>query len=135
MSFGQAVSAFFSNYANFRGRTRRSGYWWAALFLVLASIVLWFVDLQLFAGMWPQGVAGKRVGPLINSVWSRDHRPGSVARRAPTPRPPVRSGWWVLLGFIPLIGSIVLLVFYVQDSQTGENAYGPNPKEAESPTV
>ena len=39
-----------------------------------------------------------------------------------------RSGWWLLIGFVPLIGSIVLIVFFVQDSQPGENQYGSNPK-------
>ena len=41
-----------------------------------------------------------------------------------------RSGWWILFGLIPLIGTIVLLVFMVLDSQDGENRFGPNPKEA-----
>ena len=40
-----------------------------------------------------------------------------------------RSGWWLLLGLIPLIGTIVILVFMCQDSQPGENQYGPNPKD------
>jgi uncharacterized membrane protein YhaH (DUF805 family) len=39
-----------------------------------------------------------------------------------------RSGWWLLISLIPLIGAIVLLVFMVQDSQEGDNQYGPNPK-------
>ncbi len=41
-----------------------------------------------------------------------------------------RTGWWVLIGLVPLIGWIVLLVFHVQDSRPGTNRYGPNPKEA-----
>jgi uncharacterized membrane protein YhaH (DUF805 family) len=41
-----------------------------------------------------------------------------------------RSGWWWLIGLIPLVGAIVLLVFFVQDSQPGTNEYGPNPKMA-----
>ena len=41
-----------------------------------------------------------------------------------------RNGKWLLLAFVPLIGMIVLLVFMVQDSQQGENQYGPNPKMA-----
>jgi uncharacterized membrane protein YhaH (DUF805 family) len=41
-----------------------------------------------------------------------------------------RTGWWVLIGLIPIIGFIVLLIFTVQDSQKGENQYGPNPKGA-----
>ena len=39
-----------------------------------------------------------------------------------------RSGWWLFIGLVPLIGAIILLVFMVQDSQPGENQYGPNPK-------
>ena len=39
-----------------------------------------------------------------------------------------RSGWWILLSFIPLVGPIVLIVFYVMDSEAGVNKYGPNPK-------
>ena len=38
------------------------------------------------------------------------------------------SGWWLLIGLVPIIGFIVLLVFLVRDSQAGENQYGPNPK-------
>lgn len=39
-----------------------------------------------------------------------------------------RSGWWILIGLIPLVGAIVLLVFFVQDSQPNANQYGANPK-------
>ena len=39
-----------------------------------------------------------------------------------------RTGWWILIGFVPLIGSIVLLVFALLDSQPGDNQYGANPK-------
>ena len=41
-----------------------------------------------------------------------------------------RSGWWLLIGVIPLIGAIVLFVFSVQGSEPGHNVYGPNPKAA-----
>ena len=43
-----------------------------------------------------------------------------------------RSGWWMLIALVPLVGAIVLLVFMVQDSQPGDNQYGPNPKDATS---
>lgn len=39
-----------------------------------------------------------------------------------------RTGWWLLIAFVPIIGTLVLLVFAVQDSEPGTNAYGPNPK-------
>ena len=41
-----------------------------------------------------------------------------------------RSGWWLLIGIVPIIGAIVLLVFMVQQGQSDENEYDPNPKEA-----
>ena len=41
-----------------------------------------------------------------------------------------RSAWWLLTAFVPLIGAIVLLVFMAQDSKSGQNQYGANPKEA-----
>jgi putative uncharacterized protein S3354 len=40
-----------------------------------------------------------------------------------------KSGWFVLLGSIPLVGALILIYFYVQDSQPGENQYGANPKD------
>jgi uncharacterized membrane protein YhaH (DUF805 family) len=46
-----------------------------------------------------------------------------------------RSGWWMLISFLPLIGFIVLIIFFVQDSQPGTNQYGPNPKESAPPAV
>jgi uncharacterized membrane protein YhaH (DUF805 family) len=127
MSFGQAVSSFFSNYANFQGRTRRSGYWWVVLFLVVISAVLWFVDLQLFAGVWPQDLLDQGSGP-ISIVFGLAIIVPVIALGVRRLHDTNRSGWWVLLGFIPLIGSIVLFVFYVLDSTPGDNQYGPNPK-------
>jgi len=46
-----------------------------------------------------------------------------------------RTGWWLLIGLIPIIGAIVLLVFWVQDSQPGDNQYGPNPKRIGAPQI
>ncbi|MGH8611865.1 MAG: DUF805 domain-containing protein, partial [Gammaproteobacteria bacterium] len=43
-----------------------------------------------------------------------------------------KSGWWLLIGLVPLLGAIMLLVFMVQDSVPGENQYGPNPKVTEA---
>ena len=42
-----------------------------------------------------------------------------------------RTGWWVLIGLVPLVGQIVLLVFHVLDSTPGPNRFGPNPKSTE----
>ncbi len=41
-----------------------------------------------------------------------------------------KSGWWILISLVPIVGVIILLVFTVLDSTPGENQYGPNPKAA-----
>lgn len=41
-----------------------------------------------------------------------------------------KSGWWIFINLVPLIGSIWFLILMLQDSQPGENQYGPNPKES-----
>ena len=41
-----------------------------------------------------------------------------------------RSAWWLLIGLVPIVGSIVLLIFFVMDSTPGDNRFGPNPKAA-----
>ncbi|MFI7026726.1 DUF805 domain-containing protein [Micromonospora sp. NPDC049900] len=59
----------------------------------------------------------------------------SVAFLLPSPAVSVRrlhdlgrSGWWLLIGLIPIVGWIVLIVFFVQDGQPGPNRFGPSPK-------
>ena len=42
-----------------------------------------------------------------------------------------KSGWWILIGLIPVIGSIILLVWYCREGQRCENEWGPDPKEGE----
>jgi uncharacterized membrane protein YhaH (DUF805 family) len=117
MSFGNAVSSFFSNYANFNGRARRSEYWFAYLFWVLVYLGTLILDLSggggLFTSLWALGT----LIPLLALGVRRLHDTG-------------RSGWNYLLGLIPFAGPIILLVLFVQDS-VGPNQYGPYPKEAQ----
>ena len=111
-------------YAVFGGRARRREYWYFALFNLLISIVLAVIDgvtgtLSAEAGIGLLG-AFYALAVLIPGIAV------SVRRLHDTNR----SGWWLLIVLVPLIGAIVLLVFMVQDSQPGENQYGPNPKAA-----
>ncbi|WP_345852246.1 DUF805 domain-containing protein [Shewanella algae] len=103
-------------YADFTGRARRTEYWMFTLFYIIFSLVVSAIDYAL----------GTTVLGLIYSLGLLLPSIAVAARRL---HDTDRSGWWQLLAFIPIIGWIVLLVFYCQDSEVGENRFGSNPKE------
>lgn len=109
-------------YAIFSGRARRKEYWFFALFNAIFSIVLSIIDgaigsfsveggIGLLSGLYTLAI----LIPGLAVGFRRLHDTG-------------RSAWWLLIVFVPLVGAIVLLVFTLQDSEAGENQYGPNPK-------
>ena len=106
------------NYAVFSGRARRTEYWMFVLFNFIIAVAIGVVEGILGS----PGVLGLlyALGVLIPALAV------SVRRLHDTGR----SGLWLLIGLIPLIGFIVLLVFMVQDSDPGQNQYGMNPKAA-----
>jgi uncharacterized membrane protein YhaH (DUF805 family) len=114
-------------YAVFTGRAQRKEYWFFVLFVVLVSIVLTFIDNMT-------GTYNRDVGlGLLSGVFSLAMLVPSLAVTVRRLHDTGRSGWWILLAFIPLVGEIVLLVFMVLDSQPGTNEYGPSPKDAVVP--
>jgi len=109
-------------YATFSGRSRRKEYWYFVLFNFIVSIVLAIVDVGVFDA---QG----GIGPLSGIYSLAVIIPGiavGVRRLHDTDR----SGWWLLIALVPLIGAIVILVFTIQDGTPGDNTYGPSPKLA-----
>jgi len=122
MSFQDAVrTCLQQKYVDFSGRARRSEYWFFVLFYVIARIVANIIDSIIGT----RGFLGGNglLGTLLALALLLPGLAVAVRRLHDTGR----SGWWVLIGLIPLVGAIVLIVFFVQDSQ-GENQYGPNPK-------
>jgi uncharacterized membrane protein YhaH (DUF805 family) len=111
-------------YAVFNGRARRKEYWMFALFNIVISIVLGLIDVTL--GLM---VADGSIGLLGLIYGLAVLLPGigvAIRRLHDTNR----SGWWLLIAFIPLIGVIVLLVFMVLPGTAGSNDHGPDPKAA-----
>ena len=111
-------------YAVFSGRARRKEYWFFFLFNIIFIIVLSFIDVII--GTYN---AQANIGLLSGIYTLAVVIPGiavSVRRLHDTDR----SGWWILIGLIPILGGIVILIFMLLDSQPGANQYGPNPKEA-----
>ena len=109
MNIIEATKLFFTRYVDFNGRSRRSEYWWAYLAVVIISAVLTAVLGEL-AYIWSLAT----LVPQIAITIRRLHDIG-------------KSGWFYLIGLIPLAGPIILLVWMCQDS-TEDNQWGPNPK-------
>lgn len=105
------------------GRARRKEFWMFQLFMYVAVIALCIVASILTAisetlGMLVMVIIGiGALGLIVPGITLNIRRLHDIGK----------SGWWLLLSFIPF-GGIVLLVFACLDSQPGENQYGPNPK-------
>jgi len=110
-------------YAVFDGRARRKEYWFFYLFYLIIFVVLIFLD-----GMTGSLIETAGVGMLSGIFVLAMIIPGlavSVRRLHDTDR----SGWWILISLIPLIGGIWFLILMVLDGTSGQNQYGPDPKE------
>ena len=126
MSFQDAVrTCLTQKYAGFSGRARRSEYWYFVLFTIIVGIVASIIDTIL-------GTKASNGAGLIYAIAELALLLPGIAVAVRRLHDTSRSGWWLLLGLIPIIGSIVLIVFFVQDSH-GENQYGPSPKALDAP--
>jgi uncharacterized membrane protein YhaH (DUF805 family) len=110
--------AVLKKYAAFSGRARRKEYWMFGLFNAIVTIVLAVVSMAALHNviLYVLYVLAVLVPSLAVAV-RRLHDTG-------------RSGWWMLIGLVPLVGPIVLLVFTVLAGQAGSNKYGEDPKAA-----
>jgi uncharacterized membrane protein YhaH (DUF805 family) len=113
-------------YAVFDGRARRKEYWMFILFNIIITAVLALID-SLIGTIIRQGGFG-----LLQGLYDLAVLIPSIAVTVRRLHDTGRTGWWILIGLIPVIGGIVLLIFMLLDSEPGENQYGPNPKAEEA---
>ncbi len=110
-------------YAVFSGRARRAEYWYFALFSFIISVLLWVIGgilakisgapwMALLGFIYWLAIIIPSIAVSIRRLHDTDH-----------------SGWWILIGFVPIV-SLILLYFMVIDGNQAENKYGPNPKGA-----
>ena len=117
MGFGEAIASVFGKYATFSGRASRSEYWYFLLFYLLVNIGANFVAS---GPVWYGPGAG---GPLLALIPLAFFLP-SIAVAVRRLHDIDRTGWWLLIAFIPVIGAIVLLVFACTAPSPGQNRYG-----------
>ncbi len=102
-------------YAVFAGRARRKEYWLFILLYVICYMIAFFIDmaagtLAIFTSLVVLGLLVPVISVSVRRLHDTD-----------------RSGWFFLLGFVPIIG-LVLLIFFCLDGTVGENRFGPDPK-------
>jgi uncharacterized membrane protein YhaH (DUF805 family) len=114
MGFGDAVRTCFAKYVDFKGRASRPEYWW----FFLSYVIVYFAALVIGAAIDTTALivlAGLGyILPLLAAAVRRLHDTG-------------RSGWWYFIALIPLVGTIILIVFLASEGNPGANEYGPPP--------
>ena len=107
-------------YADFSGRARRAEYWWFYLLMIVGYVVATILDslvgLEVFG---PYGI--------LTCIFGLAMIVPSLAAGVRRLHDTDRSGWWLLIGLIPLIGAIVILVFLVSQGTQGDNRFGADP--------
>jgi len=111
-------------YAVFGGRAGRPEYWYFVLFNVAASLILEFLD-----GLFGTFSNSARIG-LLGSLYSLAVLCPTIGVGMRRLHDINRSGWWLLIGFIPIVGWIVLIVWAATGSDPGQNQYGSGPEPA-----
>ncbi len=107
----ECYKLFWTNYATFTGRARRSEFWWPTLFNVVLGFILSFIPF---------------VGPLFSLAILVPNFAVASRRLHDTGR----AFGWFFICLIPVVGTILYIIWQAQDSQPGENRFGANPKNA-----
>ena len=102
-------------YAVFTGRSRRKEYWTFFLVNFIIGFLSFIPVINILVGIYCLAILIPGIAVAIRRLHDTN-----------------RSGFWLLVGFVPVIGAIVLLIFLIQDSDQGDNQYGPNPKADEA---
>src|ERR1700722_9246391 len=116
MDFTQAIKSGFSNYINFTGRAARSEFWYWALFTFLVGVAINFVDYALGSGRG-----------LLGELWGLATFLPGLAVGARRLHDTDRPGFCLFLILLPLIGIIVLIVWWCMKGTGGSNRYGSDP--------
>ena len=115
-----------NQYSDFSSRARRQEYWMFALFNIVFAIIALMLDIFLGTTFEFQGLGiGSGFVSIVYSLFVLIPNLALSVRRL---HDVGKSGWFLLIAFIPFIGGVWLLILFLTDSQTETNQWGPNPK-------
>ena len=112
MTFGESVSTCLKKYFVFQGRASRSEYWWFQLIVSPSYFISTILENEI--SYFFLGITLFTLIPAISAGVRRLHDTN-------------RSGFFLLISFIPFIGGLVLLFFLIPEGTKGKNRFGPDP--------
>ncbi|MDB5663834.1 DUF805 domain-containing protein [Cypionkella sp.] len=127
MNFVEAVKSAYANYANFSGRSQRSAYWWFTLFNVAVGLVIALLE---GGGSYSAGGGSMQfavVGGLFSTIWMLVNLLPGLALAVRRLHDVDKSGWWLFIALIPLVGAIILLVWFCTRGTVGSNRFSADP--------
>jgi uncharacterized membrane protein YhaH (DUF805 family) len=138
VTFLQAIKSGFANYKSFSGRATRSEFWYFILFCVLIELIVgrlidnWLAPAIFWSseyGYLPFGVAFLQLtgGRPITILFLLATFVANLSLSIRRLHDLNRSGWFVLLSLIPLVGAVVLLIWFAQQGTAGKNKFGDDP--------
>src|SRR3954471_16059002 len=115
MTFSEAVKSGFDHYATFTGRSARPAYWWWFLFGILVGIGANIIDaiigsFGVISGLVALGLFLPGLAVGVRRLHDID-----------------KSGWWILILLIPIVGFVLWLIWFTRQGDASDNQYGPPP--------
>jgi uncharacterized membrane protein YhaH (DUF805 family) len=107
MDIQTSVKTCFNKYATFSGRARRSELWWFMLAIFIGNAVLSIIDISLLSIVFS-------LATLVPSIAVAARRLHDIDK----------SGWWQLIAIIPVIGWIIVIIWYAKEGSTVDNRFG-----------
>jgi uncharacterized membrane protein YhaH (DUF805 family) len=119
-----------NKYVDFSGRATRSEFWYFILFFVVLSFIINLLDSffinPVLLGMTPMEASK---GGMLSMLFSLAMLLPQISLGVRRLHDIGKTGWWMLVGLIPFFGWLVMVYFFVTDSEAGDNIYGSNLKE------
>ena len=117
-------------YAVFHGRAHRAEFWWFVLFNAIFSFAL-NITFGARVGVPEETVSSASPLAILPAIYGLAVLLPAIGVSIRRLHDTNRSGWWLLIALFPIVGAIVLIVFYAQAGDAGENQFGADPKAAE----
>ena len=119
-----AVKSVLGNYAGFSGRAGRPEYWYWILAVLIVTVLLAIIEGAVLAPLLGFEAFAPEAGQPLRLLFSLAIILPSLAVMVRRLHDIDRSGWWVLIQLIPIIGGLVLIWWFTRPSDPGENQFG-----------